>query len=89
MVCVDPGVLLNCLAKVHCEVDPREYVPSFVKAGMLEKFWPTGAKPNEWTLRSAIDDIVSKGLIRESVIPLCFQVSAALSLRDQSLYTGE
>jgi len=73
-VCVDPSALLNCMAGVLCETDPREYVPQFVKAGKVEKFWPTGARPNEWTLRAAIDDIVTKGLVRESVVPLCFQV---------------
>lgn len=73
-VCVNPSALLNCIAGVLCETDPREYVPQFVKAGKVERFWPTGAKPNEWTLRAAIDDIVSKGFVRESVVPLCFQV---------------
>ena len=73
-VCVNPSALLNCIAGVLCETDPREYVPQFVKAGKVEKFWPTGARPNEWTLRAAIDDIVTKGLVRESVVPLCFQV---------------
>ena len=74
-VCVNPSALLNCIAGVLCETDPREYIPQFVKAGKVERFWPTGAKPNEWTLRGAIDDIVSKGFVRESVVPLCFQVS--------------
>ena len=64
------------MAGVLCETDPREYVPQFVKAGKVEKFWPTGARPNEWTLRAAIDDIVTKGLVRESVVPLCFQVTS-------------
>ena len=76
IVCVYPSALLNCIAGVLCETDPRDYVPQFVKAGKVEKFWPTGARPNEWTLRAAIDDIVTKGLVRESVVPLCFQVSA-------------
>ena len=75
-VCVNPSALLNCMAGVLCETDPREYVPQFVKAGKVEKFWPTGARPNEWTLRAAIDDIVTKGLVRESVVPLCFQVTS-------------
>jgi len=59
---------------MHNETEPREFVPKFIKAGHLEKYWPTNTKPNDWTLRSAIDDIVSKGLIREAVVPLCFQV---------------
>lgn len=74
-VCVNPSVLLDCLACMHNETEPREFVPRFIKAGFLERYWPTNTKPNDWTLRSAIDDIVSKGLIREAVIPLCFQVS--------------
>ena len=74
VVCTNPAGLLNYIAGMHTEMDPREYVPRFVKAGFLDKYWPTNTKPNEWTLRSAIDDIVSKGLIRESIIPLCFQV---------------
>ena len=74
IVCLNPSALLNCIAGILCETDPREYVPQFIKAGKLEMFWPTGARPNEWTLRAAIDDIVSKGFVRESVIPLCFQV---------------
>lgn len=76
---MNPSTLLNCIAGVLCETDPREYVPKFVKAGKVEKFWPTGAKPNDWTLRAAIDDIVTKGLVRESVLPLCFQVRAVVS----------
>lgn len=78
IVCVNPSALLNCMAGVLCETDPREYVPQFVKAGKVEKFWPTGARPNEWTLRAAIDDIVTKGLVRESVVPLCFQIPSLL-----------
>ncbi|XP_048582483.1 uncharacterized protein LOC5520491 [Nematostella vectensis] len=72
-VCVNPGVLFNCLACMHNETDPREFVPRFIKAGFVDRYWPTNTKPNDWTLRSAVDDIVSKGLIREAVIPLCFQ----------------
>ena len=80
IVCVNPSALLNCIAGVLCETDPREFVPQFVKAGKVEKFWPTGARPNEWTLRAAIADIVSKGFVRESVVPLCFQVRVPLDL---------
>ncbi|XP_074610204.1 uncharacterized protein LOC141864376 isoform X2 [Acropora palmata] len=78
LVCINPSDLLNCIAGILCETDPREYVPQFIKAGKLEKFWPTGARPNEWTLRAAIDDVVSKGFVRESVIPLCFQIPSLL-----------
>ena len=75
VVCTNPAGLLKHIACIHTDLDPREYVPRFVKSGCIDRYWPAKTKPNEWTLRSAIDDIVAKGLIRESVIPLCFQVS--------------
>ena len=81
IVCVNPSALLNCIAGVLCETDPREFVPQFVKAGKVERFWPTGARPNEWTLRAAIGDIVNNGFVRESVVPLCFQVRVPLDLQ--------
>lgn len=88
IVCLNPSALLNCIAGILCETDPREYVPQFIKAGKLEMFWPTGARPNEWTLRAAIDDIVSKGFVRESVIPLCFQITALLEEEELQCVIG-
>ncbi|KAK3728436.1 hypothetical protein QZH41_009482, partial [Actinostola sp. cb2023] len=82
-VCVNPSILLDCLACMHNETEPKEFVPRFIKAGYLDRYWPTNTKPNDWTLRSAIDDIVSKGLVREAVVPLCFQASLKHTLYEQ------
>ena len=45
-----------------------------VCSGHVDAVWP-GAKPNDWTLRNAFNNIIENGQVRETIIPLLFQVN--------------
>ena len=74
IIITDPWCFANACAMIHRDENPQDFVNKLQKSTLVQRFWPTSTRPNDWTLRSAIEDVVSRGMIRESFFPLCWQV---------------
>ncbi|CAB4027346.1 Hypothetical predicted protein [Paramuricea clavata] len=74
IIITDPCCFANACAMIHRDENPQDFVNKLQKSTLVQRFWPTSTRPNDWTLRSAIDDVVSRGMIRESFLPLCWQI---------------
>lgn len=74
IIITDPCCFANACAMLHMDENPQDFVNKLQKSSLLQRFWPTSTRPNDWTLRSAVEDVVNRGLIRESFFPLCWQV---------------
>ena len=74
IIITDPSCFANACAMIHRDENPQDFVNKLQKSTLVQRFWPTSTRPNDWTLRSAIEDVVSRGMIRESFLPLCWQV---------------
>lgn len=75
LFCINPHVFANALAAVHRdEKNVQDLVTKLQRDGHIDVLW-TGAKPNDWTLRTTFSHITETGMIRESIIPLLVNVS--------------
>ncbi|XP_028407976.1 uncharacterized protein LOC114530594 [Dendronephthya gigantea] len=74
IIITDPCCFANACAMIHRDENPQDFVNKLQKSNLVQRFWPTSTRANDWTLRSAIDDVVSRGMIRESFLPLCWQI---------------
>ena len=75
IVVTDPCCFANACALIHRDEEtPQDFVNELQRSHLVQRFWPTSTRPNDWTLRSAIEDVVDRGMIRESFLPLCWQV---------------
>eukprot|EP00794_Sanderia_malayensis_P006311 gene6311-7033_t len=75
IICIDPASLANTMAGIYRNEDnPQDLVNLLQRGGHVDTFWPN-AKPNDWTLRGAFNNITHSGMIRETIIPLLLHLS--------------
>ena len=70
MICIHPAAFANAVCLLHVDDDKKSFR---IEAS---RFWPHGAcaKPEPSVLVSALEDIPLTGVVRESIIPLLWQV---------------
>ena len=76
LVCINPPVLANAMALLHRdEENPQDLLNKLTRAGHVDAIW-SGKKPYDWTFRKVFTNVITNGMIRESIIPLLVTVSA-------------
>ena len=74
-ICINPQIMAHLACHMHVDDNKKSFK---IEA---KRFWPRGSgytKPDPSVLVKALEDIPSKGMIKESLFPLLWQVDSSL-----------